>query len=260
MDYKNKTALVTGASSGIGREYARELAKRGSNLILVARSKDALNHLAKELESTYKVSAEVLVLDLSKTASVDKLLERATRKGTVIDFLFNNAGFGTAGWARNESLDRVSEEINLNVHALTMLSLGLLKPMSERNSGVIVNIASTAAYQPVPGLAVYAATKAFVLSFTSALWAETKDTGVKVLTVSPGATETNFFEVAGSKSFGKLAPVSEVIDATFADLDSNNSKPALVVGSRNSIMAKFSKILPAKLVLDFTAKIFLPKK
>jgi short-subunit dehydrogenase len=129
--------------------------------------------------------------------------------------------------------------------------------MIAAKAGAIVNIASTAAYQPVPGMAVYAATKAFVLSFTSAVWGETKDTGVRVLAVSPGATATEFFNVAGATPSGALAPISDVIKTTFDALDAKKSVPSVIVGGRNSFMATVSKMLPAKLVIGVAASMFL---
>lgn len=256
MEYQGKTALITGASSGIGLEYAREFARRGSNLILVARREEALKQLAAELKST-GVKVEYFALDLSKLDSGEKLLKLLTAAKLSPDFVVNNAGFGTNARVENEDRARIQQEVVLNIATLVDLSAALLPAMLKRNFGAIVNIASTAAYQPVPGMAVYAATKAFVLSFTSALWGEVQGTKVRVLTVSPGATATEFFDVAGAKPFGNLAPVKSVIDETFKALDARKSKPAVVVGGQNRMMAGASKFLPKTAVIKVAASMFL---
>lgn len=259
MDYKGKTAVVTGASSGLGVEYARELAARGTNLVLVARRKDLLDNLKSELEKRHKVEISTLAIDLSTADAGSKLMAELGNLGLTADILINNAGFGTSGRVLNEDRKRVQNEISLNVSTLVDLSIAVLPDMLAKNSGAIVNIASTAAYQPVPGMAIYAATKAFVLSFTSALWGETKETGVRVLAVSPGATATSFFDVAGAKPSTALAPVSDVISTTFKALDAKKSKPSVIVGGRNARLAGLSKLMPKKLVIGAAAKLFLDK-
>jgi uncharacterized protein len=259
MDYSGKTAVVTGASSGLGVDYAKALAKRGANLVLVARRKDELEKLAAELVKQFAVKVETISLDLSDATSGSKLMTELKKLKLETDILINNAGFGTSGRFANENREKVSDEITLNVLTLVDLTHAVLPGMLERNFGAIVNIASTAAYQPVPGMAVYAATKSFVLSFTSAVWGETKDTGVRVLAVSPGATATNFFNVAGASPSGGLAPVSDVIDATFKALDAVKSTPSVIVGGRNTLMATLSKFMPTKLVIGVAASMFLDK-
>ena len=257
MIYKNQTALITGASSGIGMEYAKELAKRGTNLVLVARREAALAALAGQLQGEFGIKVATIPLDLSKRESGDKFVQELSKSGIGVDILINNAGFGTNSRVQNEDRSRVQEEIQLNVGTLVDLTAALLPAMLEKNSGAIVNIASTAAFQPVPGMAVYAATKAFVLSFTSALWGEVKGTEVRILTVCPGATATEFFDVAGANPFGKLAPISDVVDATFKALDAKTPKPAVVVGRRNSIMAAASRFIPTKSVIQVAGSMFL---
>jgi uncharacterized protein len=259
MDYSGKTAVVTGASSGLGADYAKALAKRGANLVLVARRKDELEKLAAELTKQFEVAVQTIPLDLSEATSGSKLMAELKKLKLETDILINNAGFGTSGRFANENRTKVSEEITLNVLTLVDLTQAVLPGMLKRNFGVIVNIASTAAYQPVPGMAVYAATKAFVLSFTSAVWGETKETGVRVLAVSPGATATNFFNVAGASPAGGLAPVSDVIDATFKALDAPKPGPSVIVGGRNALMATLSKFMPKKIVIGVAASLFLDK-
>jgi short-subunit dehydrogenase len=257
MEYKNKTAVVTGASSGLGVDYAKELAARGCNLVLVARRKEALDVLAKQIIKAHGVKVQTIGLDLSTPTSAKKLMAELKKLKLEPQILINNAGFGTSGRFTKDNADKVQDEIQLNVGTLVELTHAALPAMIAAKSGAIVNIASTAAYQPVPGMAVYAATKAFVLSFTSAVWGETKDTGVRVLAVSPGATATSFFDVAGAKPSTALAPISDVINATFKALDAAKSSPSVIVGGRNRILATASKIMPSKLVIGVAAGMFL---
>ena len=257
MDYQSKLALVTGASSGLGAAYAAELARRGSNLILVARRKSALDKLALELTKGHGVDVTVIEMDLSEPDSADRLLARLKETSLSPDILINNAGFGTSGRLAGDDPKRIQDEVTLNVVTLVNLTRMLLPAMLERNSGAIVNIASTAAYQPVPGMAVYAATKAFVLSFTEAVWGETRKSNVRVLAVSPGATATEFFDVAGAKPSTGLAPISAVIETTFKALDAKTSTPSVIVGGRNALLAGLSKLMPKKTVIAVAASMFL---
>lgn len=259
MDYQAKTALITGASSGIGLAYAEEFARRGTNLVLVARRGDLLEKLATKIATFSKVRVTLIPMDLA-TLDAGKVLEKAVAaKNLEIDFLINNAGFGTSGRLVHEDRSVVQDEIVLNIATLVDLTTAYLPKMVARNSGVIVNIASTASYQPVPGMAVYAATKAFVRSFTAAVWGEVSDSNVRVLAVSPGATETAFFEVAGTNEFKKRVPVSNVVKTTFKALDSSGSKPVVIDGLGNRIMALASKFMPESLVIKVAASMFLPK-
>lgn len=260
MEYKSKTALITGASSGIGLEYAREFARRGSNLILVARRQDALENLKRELSEAFGVTVTVIAMDLSSPDAGQKLVGELAAQGLTVDFLINNAGFGTNSRFSQEDRSVIRQEITLNVLTLVDLTAAFLPHMLKQNFGAVVNIASTASYQPVPGMAVYAATKSFVRSFTSAVWGEVAGTNVRVLTVSPGATKTEFFDVAGAKPAGALAPVENVIRTTFKALDSKRSKPAVIDGAANRVLAVFSTILPKAMVIRMVAKMFLPKE
>lgn len=257
MDFKGKTAVVTGASSGIGLGYALELANRGANLVLVARNQKQLERLAAEIKAVNDVRIDVIALDLSKPTSGQELIDSMKKLKLSADVLINNAGFGTNQRVAKEDRNTVQQEITLNVITLVDLTTAVLPEMLTKDFGVIVNIGSTASFQPVPGMAVYAATKAFVRSFTSALWCEVKGTNVRVLTVNPGATATEFFKVAKAKPAGPLAPVSEVIDATFKSLDSKRSSPSIIVGGQNAIMAQLTRFAPTKSVINIAAKLFL---
>lgn len=257
MDFKGKTAVVTGASSGIGLGYAFELAARGANLVLVARNQKQLEKIAAEIKAVSEVRIDVVALDLSKPTSGQELLDNLKKLKLATDVLINNAGFGTNQRVSKEDRSKIQQEIMLNVVTLVDLTTAVLPEMLAKDFGVIVNIGSTASFQPVPGMAVYAATKAFVRSFTSALWGEVKGTNVRVLTVNPGATATEFFNVAEAKPAGPLAPVSEVIDATFKALDSNKSSPSIIVGRQNALMAQFTRLVPTKAVINIAGKLFL---
>lgn len=257
MDFKGKKAVITGASSGIGLGYAHEFANRGANLVLVARSAKVLAGVAADIKAVKDVQVETIALDLSNLDSGQKLIEHLEKNKINVDILVNNAGFGTNARVAKEDRKKIQQEIVLNVATLVDLTAAVLPGMLARDYGVIVNIGSTASFQPVPGMAVYAATKAFVRSFTEALWGELDGTNVKALTVNPGATKTEFFVVAGANPAGPLAPVSDVIDATFAALDSKKSKPSIVVGSQNAMMANLSRLAPTKMVIKVAGKLFL---
>ena len=259
MEYKGRVAVVTGASSGIGLEYAKEFAKRGSHLILVARRKEELDTLAAELKKAHGVMVETIALDLSKLESGQQLVDAISKLKLEPEILINNAGFGTNHKVANEDRTKIQQEIVLNVATLVDLTAAYLPSMLKNNLGAIVNIASTAGYQPVPNMAVYAATKAFVLSFTSAVWGEVMGTNVRVLTVSPGATATDFFNVAKAKPLGALAPISSVVNRTFKALDAKKSVPAVIVGTQNALLAKVSSLLPRAMVVKVAAGMFEPK-
>ena len=260
MEYSGKTALITGASSGIGLAYAEEFARRGTNLVLVARRAELLEQLAKKIATFSKIQVTIIPMDLATLDAGGKLEKAVTAKKLEIDFLINNAGFGTSGRVVNENRDAAQKEILLNVATLVDLTVAYLPKMLERNHGAIVNIASTASYQPVPGMAIYAATKAFVRSFTAAVWGEVTNSKVKVLAVSPGATKTEFFDVAGSKPSGEMAPAKNVVETTFKELDSSSSKPVVIDGSRNRATAFASKLMPQSMVIKVAASMFLPKQ
>jgi uncharacterized protein len=190
----NGYIIITGASQGIGACFAEALAKRGKNLILVARTRNKLEALAASLRDKYRVRVEVLVKDLALAPSAAEVAAHCA--GFSVDGLINNAGFGLGDQFAREPLDRVIEMLNLNIVTLTTLT-HLLIPSLRKSRGVIVNVASTAAFQPVPYMAVYAASKAYVLHWSEALHAELHAEGIYVLTLCPGATTTGFFDAAG---------------------------------------------------------------
>jgi short-subunit dehydrogenase len=193
----NSTCIVTGASSGIGVEIARELARRGHGVTLVARREDRLKTLADELSSKQGVRVEVVPADLTDPAARAELVAAVAERGLTVDVLVNNAGFGTTGRTSEADVERELDMIRTNVEAVVDLTTRVLPGLVERGRGGILNVASTAAFQPLPGQAGYAATKAFVLSYSEAIAAEVKRSGVTVTALCPGPVRTEFGDAAG---------------------------------------------------------------
>ncbi|WP_028708832.1 SDR family NAD(P)-dependent oxidoreductase [Propionicicella superfundia] len=242
MDSIRRTALVTGASSGLGLTFADAFAARGYDLVLVARSADRLEQGAHRLSSRFGIDARAVPLDLAEPESWRLLADQVP----TTDILVNNAGFASFGDVADTDPARLTAQIMLNCGALTALTRTYLPGMLERGHGVIVNIASTAAFQPIPTMAVYAATKAYVASFTTALWSEVKDTGVRVLGVCPGPTQTGFFTAGGDESVltSRRSP-DQVVATALAALDAD--RPLAIDGTLNSVTAFVARHAPAKL-------------
>ncbi len=233
--------LVTGASAGIGAAFAKACVRRGEAVLLVARRRDRLDALATELGG----EVHVIAADLAERDAPAQLLEEAERRGLEVATLINNAGFGLSGRFAALPLDRQLEMINLNVRALTELTGRVLPGMRARRSGGILNIASTAAFQPGPGMAVYFATKAFVLSFSDALHQELKASGIKVSALCPGPVATEFPDVAGVTSayFARFAvDPAGVAAAGLRGLDRN--RPVVVPGLSAKLGAQAHRVLP----------------
>jgi uncharacterized protein len=252
FDFSAKTVLVTGASMGIGEAFARQLAAQGATVLLVARSRDKLERLAAELPRS-----QVFVEDLASPGAARRLFDAVTAKGLDVDVLVNNAGFGGHGAFSELPLESQSGQIALNVAALVELSHVFL-PMIERKRGGIINVASTAGFQPVPYMAVYGATKAFVLSFSEALWAEYKPRGVRVLALCPGATETPFFARAGeSAAFGKKAPPEDVVRLGLKAFRAGRA--SVIHGTANYFTSLISRFTSRELTAKVSAKLMKPK-
>jgi len=194
---ESSTALVTGASSGIGAEIARQLADRGHSLTLLARREERLRELAEELRAGHGVRAETVALDLGDAAGRDQLEARLGELGLAVEVLVNNAGFGDSSDFHKADRERLVSMVELNCTALLDLQARFLPAMVERGRGAVINVASTASFQPLPGTATYAATKSFVLSLSEATSAELRGTGVTVTALCPGPVKTEFAEVAG---------------------------------------------------------------
>ncbi|NAZ77725.1 SDR family NAD(P)-dependent oxidoreductase [Kineococcus sp. T13] len=243
MDVTGSTALITGASGGIGAGIATALAARGADVVLVARRADELEALAAGIRARSGRRALVVPLDLSTPDAGARVQEALG--GRSVDVLVNNAGFGLSGrLADTPDLSRLGAMVTLNCTTLTDLTARFLPAMLERGSGAVVNIASMAAYLPAPGFAAYAASKAFVLSLTEALWAETRGTGVRVAALSPTVTETGFFDVAGQAAGAGLRrrSVEQVVATFFDTLDAD--RPVVVDGRRNEVLAATSRLVP----------------
>lgn len=249
-DFKDKTVLITGASMGIGAEFARELSRRGAQLILVARSESLLQKLAHELGG-----ATVIAQDLTQPRAARELFDAVTARDLAVDVLINNAGFGTHGLFTEIPLETQRSAIELNVGALVELTHTFL-PMIERRAGGIIQVASTAAFQAVPSMAVYAASKAFVLSFSEALWGEYRDRGVRVLALCPGATDTPFFERAGeAAALGKKARPEAVVQLALRAFDRNKSHA--IHGTKNFILAHANRLVPREQVIKLSARLMM---
>jgi len=260
INFENTTALITGASSGIGKAFAETLAANGANVILVARSKGKLDSLAAAIRKKHRVAADVIVADLTKEKAPDAVFAKVRRLHRQLDILVNNAGFGTYGRFHDLPTDDDHKEIMLNVVALVRLTHLFLPAMARRGDGIIMNVASAAAFQPAPFMAVYGASKAFVLSFSEALWAEYRSHGVRVLAVCPGPTETNFFKVAGNGDAtpGRKRTVENVIATALRGLERGKS---YVVDGRLIYLGTLSvRLAPRGIVAKSAARIMAPKQ
>ncbi|NJC04965.1 hypothetical protein GGQ97_000758 [Sphingomonas kaistensis] len=239
--------LITGASAGLGVHFARQLSATGARLVLVARRRDRIEALAAELGN-----ARAVALDLSQADAADRLLADVAAHGEHVDCLVNNAGFGLHGRIAQQDGRRLREMIDLNCGVLTELTRGVLPAMIERGRGGILNVASTAAFQPGPGMGVYFATKAFVLSFTEALHEEVRGTGVHVTALCPGPTSTEFGELAGFEpklgdAFEKLSErPGPVVAAGLAALSANRA--IVIPGAMNKVGAQGARFLPRALI------------
>lgn len=249
LDYKNRWVLVTGASSGIGAEFARALAHRGANLVLTARSVERLEQLALDLGRVNGVLTRVVVADLGAADGIGALLDGVDALGVRIEHVISNAGFGSTGRFVNTDAAAESRMVRVNCEAVLALARHFTPSFVESRSGGILHVASTAAYQPTPYMATYGATKAFVMSFSLALREELSGTGVRVVTLCPGPVPTGFQQVAGvAEPLPRLSVLSaaSVVEAALQGYDRNT---ALVVpGALNSLQTSAVKLLPRPLV------------
>ena len=241
-----ETVLVTGASSGIGLELAKCFAADGCRLVLVARKGPVLETLATDLRKAHKIQAQVITADLAQPDSPPRLLAHLQSAGLKVDVLVNNAGFGAQGRFVELPLARQLQMLQLNITTLTHLTGLLLPGMIERRRGGILNVASTAAFQPGPGMAVYYATKAYVLSFSEALAEELAGTGVAVTAVCPGPTATNFGTAANMRTLGlvKKASMSAEAVARIGHRASRSRRVVVITGLRNQIPAFLTRLFP----------------
>lgn len=252
------TALITGASSGIGLELAKIHAAKGGDLVLVARNKSKLDDLKNELETQFKVSVYTIDKDLSVINSAQGVYDETTKQGIQIDFLINNAGFGDFGMFVETDWNKELQMINLNITTLTQFTKLYLQDMVKRRSGKIMNVASTAAFQSGPTMAVYYATKAYVLSFSEAVNNEVIDKGITVTTLCPGPTKSGFQAAAAMEESNlvkgkKLPNAKEVAEYGYASM--LKGKTVAIHGTMNWIVANSVRFLPRSIVVKLTRKI-----
>jgi len=263
MANTNQTALITGASAGLGYEFAKLFARDKYNLVLVARSGPKLAELADELRQRHGVSVKTIPLDLGLPRATQDLFEETQRAGLHIDILVNNAGYGKSGEFAAIPLEEEYGQIQLNVTALTLLTKLYLGPMLERRSGKIMNVASTAAFQPGPLMAVYYATKAYVLSFSEGIADELRNSGVQVTCFCPGATLTEFqkrAETENSRLFKQLAPMDAKTVAEDGYRALVAGKRLAISGFKNWLVAESVRFAPRKWVTAISRWVAEPVK
>ncbi len=253
----NKTALITGASGGIGYEIAKLFAKNGHDLILVARSADKLLTIANDFREKYSIKVAAFAKDLSNTEEVISLVEIIKKENVFIDYLVNNAGIGLYGAFENTNWEEDEKMMLLNMNTLTYLCKAFIPDMKKEGRGHVLNIASTAAFQPGPNMAVYFATKAYVLLFSEAINEELKGTGVSVTTVCPGATESGFQKQANMDNtalFNKKIPTSAEV-AEFAFLAMMQRKSVAIHGFKNKLLIFAARFAPRNMVTKISKHV-----
>ena len=260
FDYAGTTSLVTGASSGLGEEFARQLAARGGDLVLVARSADRLDALADDLQARHRVTVTTLPADLSLPAEVSRVAAHAA--STQIDVLVNNAGFGTYGTFAGLDAGREHAEIMVNAVAAVDLAHAALPGMLGRRRGGIITVASAISFQPSPQQAVYGATKAFALAFSEALWAENRGTGVRILALCPGPVATGYFAALGDQDasssviYRRMADPADVVKAALRGFD--HDAMTVVPGLRTRFLAQGYRFFPRTLMARMAGKMLAP--
>ncbi len=257
--YAERWALITGASSGIGAEFARKLAARGMHLILTARREQALSDLASELHQRHGSRCEIIAGDLSDPEFPQKLAAEIRQRELPVELLVNNAGIGLVAEVENTDVTRVLKMLQVNINALTELTYLFLPEMLERRHGAIINVASVAGFQPVAYMGAYAAGKAYVLHFSEALWAETRHRGVTVTAFCPGTTRTEFFEAAGVGGWlrkHRSQSVEQVVKFALKGLEKR--RQFTVPGWRNYLISLLVRIAPRKTVVLESMKYFRP--
>lgn len=252
------TALITGASNGIGLELAKVHASKGGDLVLVARNKSKLDELKTELEREYKIKVYTIGKDLSLTDAAQEVFDETKKQNIQIDYLINNAGFGDFGMFAETDWNKELQMINLNIKTLTQFTKLYLQDMVKRKNGKIMNVASTAAFQSGPTMAVYYATKAYVLNFSEAIDNEVSDKGVTVTALCPGATESGFQAAAAMEESnlvkGKKLPTSKEV-AEYGYVAMLKGKTVAIHGFMNRILANSVRFMPRALVVKVTRKM-----
>jgi short-subunit dehydrogenase len=253
----NKTALITGASAGIGLELARIHAAKGDDLILVARTGSKLETLKTDLEKNFNIKVHIIIKDLTLNNACREIYDEVRSKGLSVTYLINNAGFGDFGYFAESDWEKQERMINLNITALAHLTRLILPDMIAMGEGKIMNVASLAAFQPGPSMSVYFATKAFVLSFSEAVNNEVSDKGISVTALCPGPVETNFHAVVMDDpelvSNRKMATAKEVAEYGYRSMI--KGKPVAIPGFKTSLMAFAIRFLPREFIVRMVRKI-----
>ena len=262
FQYRGNTALITGASTGIGAAFARELAARGMSVVLVARSEDKLRTLADEIVRNTGVRAEVITADVSEAGAAREILRETEARGVRVHLLVNNAGFATHGAFETLDPERERAEVLTNVAGVVDMAHAFLPQMVGRGAGGVINVASTAAFQPLPYMAVYAASKAFVLSFSEALYEEYRTRGIRILALCPGATETPFFEVVGAEGsqFGTMDTPEHVVATGLQALERGKNYTIAGPNASNYLLAQTARFAPRWLVARIAAQLAKPRE
>ena len=263
ITYPAHTILITGASSGIGEAFARTLAARGSNLVLVARRLDRLESLSAELEAAHGIRATAISVDLASPSAGADLRSAVTARGLVVTGVINNAGFGTFGPFLGEDPARLAQEIAVDVSAPVQLSHEFLPDLIAADAGFLINVASMAAYNAIPRMAVYGATKSFVLNFTIALWAELRGTGVRVFVLSPGATSTEFNDVVGTEDAtagARKRTPDQVVATALAHLEARDPGPTVIDGAGNRLTTVIARLLSRRMLATMTERLTDPAR
>jgi short-subunit dehydrogenase len=260
MNYwQGKWALITGASAGIGTALARELAAGGTNLVLTARRRDRLAGLAGELSAKHDIRTLVCVADLAQPPGPQEIFEFTESKNIVVDLLVNNAGFGAYGEFHKVRLDRFMEMVQVNVSAVIHLTHLYLPGMIARKGGDILILSSAAAFQPVPYITTYAATKSFDLHFAEGLAEEVRQYGIRVCALCPGSTETEFFQVAGQRNHTRRAPESAAKVARVGLQALAAGKSSVISGFKNRLGAETVRFVPRRMVAHIAGGMFRPQ-
>lgn len=255
IDHSSQTTLITGASSGIGADLARRLAERGTALVLAARRTERLDALAAELRKAHGVRVETVSADLGRPGAGRDLAAEVDRRGVRVTSLINNAGIGSDGTFADQDPDELEALLALNVTALVDITRAFIDRLSRAEDGYLVNVASGAAYQPIPGMAVYAASKAFVLNFTEALWWETRGSGLRTMAFSPGLTRSEFFDEIGTQGYGSgFQTPDEVARALVRALDRDKSVPSTAARASTAVAAGLVRLLSRKATVLVAAR------
>ncbi len=256
--YHEKTALITGASYGIGEAFAHALATRGMNVVLVARSEERLRKLAKLLTTQFHIRAEVIAADLAQPEAATHIFQAVQDLGLAVDLLVNNAGFGTNGVFTSIDPALEYQLVQVNVAAVVAMTHAFLPAMVERKAGAIINVASLASFLPTPYSAVYAASKAFVLSFSAALWGEYRHAGVRVVALCPALVTSHFFAASGIEmptSAGRTTILSPEVVVAAALKGLEKGKVYVIPGRLNYLLGNFVKrVLPLGTVVKLVAQ------